>query len=336
MRISLAKDQRATFEISKLCEVISRQFPLSQRERAGVRESCANANPVLIHREAAARAAFTMMEIAISLAIIGIALVAIIGVLPIGMNVQQENRQQTVVGQDATVFIDAIRNGTLGLDDLTNYVYAINNYWGKYTTNGVLVPGATNNFYTYSTFGIGTGYLDPNEPAGSQLTNGANIIGLMSTPEYTTPDGEAVSCIYDGRGSQFVYSNHIVVSVHSISGLAAEKPPQDNSLMQQDSFGYHIYCVNAPIGVNTNDYMLGNNPSTYERQLADNLHDVRLTFLWPVSPSGNVGSGRQTFRTLVAGQLVRQPFLNPINSPMSVWFNTNFWYYQPQWFTNAP
>ena len=55
--------------------------------------------------------AFTMVEVAISLAIIGIALVAIIGVLPLGMNVQRDNREATVINQDATVFIEAIRNG---------------------------------------------------------------------------------------------------------------------------------------------------------------------------------------------------------------------------------
>ena len=76
----------------------------------------------------ARRPAFTMVEIAISLAIIGIALVAIIGVLPLGMNVQRDNREATVINQDATVFIEAIRNGARGLDDLTNYVYAITNY----------------------------------------------------------------------------------------------------------------------------------------------------------------------------------------------------------------
>ena len=38
--------------------------------------------------------AFTMIEIAICLAIIGIALVAIIGVLPLGMNVQRDNREE--------------------------------------------------------------------------------------------------------------------------------------------------------------------------------------------------------------------------------------------------
>ena len=40
-------------------------------------------------------AAFTMVEIAICLAIIGFALVAIIGVLPIGMNTQRDNREET-------------------------------------------------------------------------------------------------------------------------------------------------------------------------------------------------------------------------------------------------
>src|ERR1017187_7333323 len=62
--------------------------------------------------------AFTMIEIAISLAIIGFALVAIIGVLPIGMNVQKDNREETIINQDATVLMDAIRNCAQGLDDL--------------------------------------------------------------------------------------------------------------------------------------------------------------------------------------------------------------------------
>ena len=276
------------------------------------------------------------MEIAISLAIIGIALVAIIGVLPIGMNVQQDNRQQTVVGQDASVFMDAIRNAALGLDDLTNYVYSINNAWTKYAADGTVLV-ASNNLYTYSTFSIGTGYypeqgFPPGIPSGSPITNGANIIGLMSTPEYTDVNGNPIPTLFNTIG----YSNHIVVSVHSISGLAVEKPPQDNSLMQQDTFGYRIYCVNAPLATDTNNYSITNFLSPYQKQLFYNLHDLRLTFLWPLLPNGNLGSGRQTFRTLVAGQLGRQPSLNPLNSPMSVWYNTNFYYYQSQWFTNAP
>src|ERR1035441_663222 len=85
-------------------------------------------------------AGFTMVEIAISLAVIGIALVAIIGVLPIGMNTQRDNREETIINQDATVFIEAIRGGARGLDDLTNYVYAITNFYGKYNSSGAFLP----------------------------------------------------------------------------------------------------------------------------------------------------------------------------------------------------
>ena len=70
-----------------------------------------------------------MIEIAISLAVIGVALVAIIGVLPIGMNVQKDNREETDIDQDATTFSEAIRGGASSPfgADLTNYVYAITN-----------------------------------------------------------------------------------------------------------------------------------------------------------------------------------------------------------------
>src|SRR5581483_9765529 len=81
--------------------------------------------------------AFTMIEIALCLAIIGFALVAIIGVLPTGMDVQKNNREETVIDQDATLWMDAIRNGAQAYDDLTNYIVAITNVQVLYTYDGV-------------------------------------------------------------------------------------------------------------------------------------------------------------------------------------------------------
>src|SRR5512133_97534 len=87
-------------------------------------------------REQVALQAFTMIEIAISLGVIGFALVAIIGIMPAAMQTQKENRQETIITQDATVFMNAIRNGERGIDDLTNYVVAISNYSGTINNNG--------------------------------------------------------------------------------------------------------------------------------------------------------------------------------------------------------
>ena len=86
-----------------------------------------------------------MIEIALCLAIIGFALVAIIGVLPLGMNAQRDNREATVINQDATVLLEAVRSAARGADYLTNNVYAITNYWAFYNTNGTvtLAPTAT-------------------------------------------------------------------------------------------------------------------------------------------------------------------------------------------------
>src|SRR5438046_10568599 len=80
---------------------------------------------VISFRQNRGTRAFTMIEIAISVAVIAFALVAIIGVLPAGLQVQKENREDTLMAQDGTYWMEAIRNGAVGLDDLTNYVEQI-------------------------------------------------------------------------------------------------------------------------------------------------------------------------------------------------------------------
>jgi prepilin-type N-terminal cleavage/methylation domain-containing protein len=270
---------------------------------------------------------FTMMEIAISLAIIGIALVAIIGVLPIGMNVQQTNRQDTIINQDARVLIEDIRNGSLGADDLTNYVFAITNNWVEYNpvNNGSILNQGSNT-YTFAGSSASSGYWFV-PPVNSQpLTNGANIIGVLSTPEFTDGNGNPTANIY----TQDYYSNHVVASFYSISGPAIQKPPQDNPIMQQDSFSYRLYCVNAPLPINTNDFF--NGVPNYEQQLAAGLHELRLTFFYPLLPNGNLGAGRpKTYRTQIAGQLVFQP-----TNSGPIYYNPNLYMYQSQSFTNTP
>ena len=55
-----------------------------------------------------------MIEIALCLAIIGFALVSILLVLPSGMNTQRETREETIINQDASMLLEAIRNGSRG------------------------------------------------------------------------------------------------------------------------------------------------------------------------------------------------------------------------------
>lgn len=246
-----------------------------------------------------------MVEIAICLAIIGFALVAIIGVLPIGMRAQRENRERTVINQDASVFMNAIRKGARGADDLTNYVYAVVN-------TGNAQAGYTNAL-------AGTmGFRTANYPSVSSwslfLTNGANIIGLLSAPEYVAANGVPVATPAAASAS-----NHIVVYVRAMSGSAVDKPPQDNPILQQDSFSYHLSCANVPIQLQTNG------PSSYAGNLQANLYELQLTFRWPQLPNGSLSSQpwKQPYRTLVAGQLASATNSGP----------TALYFFEPQTFT---
>ena len=111
-------------------------------------------------------AAFTMVEIAIALGVIAFALVAIIGVLPMGMNVQRENREDTVINQDGPYILEAIRNGAFPPDDLTNYVDSIE----------IIYANANQAPYTLSA---------PNVVYTTANASVSNIVGLLSLPKWT-------------------------------------------------------------------------------------------------------------------------------------------------------
>jgi len=161
------------------------------------------------------------------------------------MNTQRDNREETIINQDATILIEAIRNGAQGLDDLTKYVYLITNIVTKYDSTGnpqspLILKGYT---YTDSTRdGASTTPLLP-------INSGQRIVGLLSTPEYMDLNGYPTNNLLSGG-----YSNHVVAYVRSMSGPAVEKPPQDNDIVREDSFGYRVLCVNAPVAVDTNLY----------------------------------------------------------------------------------
>ncbi|MDB6033651.1 MAG: hypothetical protein JWM16_3989 [Verrucomicrobiales bacterium] len=195
-----------------------------------------------VHRQV--RSGFTMIEIALCLAIIGFALVAIIGILPAGMQVQKDNREDTIINQDAGYWMEAIRNGRQDLDDLANYVDAITIQDIPFTPH----------------------------------TNGFQIIGLLTTPGTTN----------------YAY-------VRAISGAAAEKGNDPN--IRDFAFGYRLRVEVEPFTTS------GFRDTPDLQAISGSLHEVRLTFAWPVigdlkdPTKQRIGNNRQTVRTLVSGNI---------------------------------
>ena len=256
------------------------------------------------------RAAFTMIEIAMALAIIGFALVAIIGVLPQGVNVQKENRRETIINQDASFYMDALRGGKQRLDDLTNYVTTITNRWVHFSTNGAILNQGNDAYTNISTdeLPLGDSRFKVTNPyytaiTDYRLTNGLRILGIMSTPRYQRfNDGSFVS-------------NNVVVYARALSGAANEKAPQTNDLLREIAFSYRFAVQIAQHTSEANNWNNGSfdaqfnemGMTVFEKELRKNLHanlaDVRLHFRWPLLPNGDIGKGEKKFRVLVANSL---------------------------------
>jgi hypothetical protein len=116
-------------------------------------------------RHSRSTAAFTMVEIVLSLSVIAIAMVAIIGVLPLGMNVQTENRETSIINTDAGIWIEAIRTGAQGMEYLTSFVMEV----GIHETRRRVSDG---------------GLIDETTEYVTSFTSASNLIGILSYPKY--------------------------------------------------------------------------------------------------------------------------------------------------------
>jgi type II secretory pathway pseudopilin PulG len=227
--------------------------------------------------------AFTMIEIAFSLAIVAFALVAIMGVLPTGMTVQKDNREDTIINQDGSFWLESLRSGSRGIDDLTNYVEQIT------ISNKAGVAVWTNTF-----------------DANTKIKSGEQVVGLLSTPKYQTngPVGEWLTNIVTAR-------------VRAINGPASEKGNPSNEF----TFRYELTSEVTPALPEPPEIAADPNLSAYKEDangklttygplhdvtVAANLNNLRLTLRWPLFQQGNtwgVGRNRRNFRGIMNGRL---------------------------------
>lgn len=94
---------------------------------------------------------FTMAEIAIALGVIAIALIAIIGILPSGLQVQRDNREETIINQDSRLLLQAIKTGGRdGVSDIGSFVRRVdgtNFDYGIPTTDAIKFLSDPNNVH---------------------------------------------------------------------------------------------------------------------------------------------------------------------------------------------
>jgi type II secretory pathway pseudopilin PulG len=198
-------------------------------------------------------AGFTMVEIAIALGIIGFALVAIIGILPAGLQVQRDNREDTIINQEGTYFMEAIRNGAQDMSHLEGLIEFVE---VREITNKVTVATVS--------------------------TNADSLVSYLSRPS-----------------DLGLRPNEQPLEVRAIMRPSAGAAADTSEV----GFRYQLIVRNVAF---TNAAVANfQSPLVATTFLPNHLREVRLEFRWPVLPGDKVGTGRQVFRSLVSGTLVR-------------------------------
>jgi len=237
------------------------------------------------------RAAFTMVEIALCIAIVAIAMVAIMGVMPTGLNVQKQNREDTIIDQEAQILMDAIRGGSMRYQELTNYLDYI-----------VVTHQPTNGSASIAAFGGRFFEWPANSslktldqvPSGRALLP-EDIVGLLSLPKL------------DFRQDRFG-TNQVIAQLRAFTGPLDEKVrPVATGTPRTDRLDFAFrYQVRAEISLMPAGPEL--QPPYVARDFGQRpIYDVRLTFQLPVYESAGefrVGNSQKSYHTQIAGQLV--------------------------------
>jgi type II secretory pathway pseudopilin PulG len=156
-----------------------------------------------LHRVAVRQqSAFTMIEIAIALGVIAFALIAIIGILPTGLQTSRDNREETIINQDARLLLEAVKTGGRDLaSDIGSYVVTVD----------------------------GTNYSG-NNPPGIPTTNLVKLLTDASVGHKII--FSAISGAVVNRGSDFAFRYQVTNTVRVAEGYDTTNSPLFNQVFE--------------------------------------------------------------------------------------------------------
>jgi prepilin-type N-terminal cleavage/methylation domain-containing protein len=240
--------------------------------------------------------AFTLVEIVLSLAIVAIALVAIIGVLPIGLNVQTDNQEESIISADAAMWMEAFRNGAQGASYFDPNPNKLENPPPAplFNIHEIKVQQVVRRMSTDQVLTEDINYFN-------EFQRDNELIGLLSRPKYQfNPAAD-------------LYTNWIVYAdVRALNGNMA-----DLAADMDFAFKYRLTPEIVPLlGVNPNHLQTTNAAGAFIPLpiLETNLFELRLNFQWPLVVGQGGGYRAQTrfaksltFRTIISGQQLIVP-----------------------------
>jgi type II secretory pathway pseudopilin PulG len=235
------------------------------------------------------KAAFTLTELALCIAVVGIALTAIIGVLPSGLNVQKQNREDTLISQDAQFLMETIRSGALAIPDLTNQVDFI--LWRR--------TGAERQEFYFR----GPNYQESLPGTVIPLTASWQVTALLGMPRY---EAIPAGLVQNEVTAQFrTFSSPFSEKAYRGAGGRPDPSRLETALRYLVTSENQVTPTRPPLILNTYTNLAASNiVANQVLRIERGLSDLRLTFQWPVFRVGTdfrTGNSRRSYRSLLPG-----------------------------------
>lgn len=244
-------------------------------------------------------AAFTLIEIALALGVIAIGLVSIIGLMPFGLGVQRENKDETVIDHDARLMFGFLKAGAAETNDLET----LGRLWLH------IVPDAKGQRKVWVTNTVITYELTTRKPVGEPNVTVTELeVVDPRTPVRLNPEQISLASVLSaqslaGTVQYDLAQNRMVVSrvqttmfMRAQAGSAYDKYPQTNQTVTQMAFTYKLVRELFPLQsteVPFNNSVGSANPPALP------AYEARLSFAWPAYGPNSTGYGRRVYRAII-------------------------------------
>ena len=252
---------------------------------------------------------FTISEVVLAIGVVAFGLVAVLGVLPVGLAATKDNREETIIRYEALYWINALRAGAQQFDALNQVEWAEIRLWEAALNPETNSPTKVFRVHRARLGGDGWGVFPNfsgmlNRGHLKQTTWPTDVIGWLSIPD----EGRYFDLDGDGQPDNVKVKKTVLVR------------PMNSTLFDR-IYGRKLLVANKSSYTNNSSSTIyhpldgGDLAFAYLLEVSieedlvypDDLHKVKLTFSWPVlddptieNPAKNASDmAKKTFSKMV-------------------------------------
>jgi type II secretory pathway pseudopilin PulG len=243
---------------------------------------------------------FTISEVVLAIGVVAFGLVAVLGVLPVGLAATKDNREETIIRYEALYWINALRAGAQQFDALDQVE------WAEIRVEDP--PGSPEKVYRAHRNRLGGDGWDGTGNLYGMLDRGddkqgawpTDVIGWLSIPNGTVKTKTVLVRPMNSTLFDRIYGRKILVANKGSYNINLLGEPRNSTIYHPLDGGDLTFAYLLEVSIEE-DPVYGNA-----------LHKVKLTFKWPVLEDPTIENPTKTARDVAKKTISKMVFRTEI------------------------